>query len=78
MHYATEKSSWDEIVFSHFLLSLSSKVKILNMINHFQCILYRFNMNLNLMSYNQCILMKVYTHFYANTFFKGLFDSRSA
>ena len=35
-------------------------------INHFQCILYTFTMNLNSMSYIQCILVMVYTHLYAN------------
>ena len=46
--------------FSHSLLSLSKKVKIVKMINHFQCILYIFTMTLSSMSYVQCILVKVY------------------
>ena len=41
-----------------------------NQVNHFQCILYKFIMILNSMSYIQCILVMVYTHFYAN---KGFF-----
>ena len=34
-------------------------------IKHFQCILYILTLNLNSKSYIQCILVKVYTHFYA-------------
>ena len=40
-------------------------------INHFQCIIYTFIMNINSMSYIQYILVMVYTHFYANKDFLG-------
>ena len=83
MHYARKNSPResgsvisDEIVmgrnwffaFSTFTFKQGQTTKN-QQINHFQCILYSFTLNLNLISYIQCMVVKVDTHFVANKVF---------
>ena len=56
------------LAFSIFTFKQGQNTKS-DQINHFQGILYIFTMHLNSMSYIQCILVMVYTHFYANKVF---------
>ena len=83
MHYARKNSPGENgyrhfgpkrartksvLAFSTFTFKQGQNTKS-DQVNHFQCILYSFTMNLNSMLYIQYILVMVYTHLYANKVF---------